>query len=256
MVFELMLCSWVAVIALVAFILLSVRIVNEYERGVLFTFGKFSGIMGPGIHIVIPIIQSWERVDIRVNVIDVPKQDTMTKDNVSVVINAVIYFRIADPKASVIEVENIYSATSQLAQTTMRNVVGEITLDELLTKRDETAKKIRKIVDDATDAWGVKVEAVELKDIELPPDLVRVIAKEAEAEREKRAIIIKAEGEVQAAKSFVKAAKELSKIDGALHIRTLQTINNLGNEKSITKVYALPYELLRDLESFLKNFKK
>jgi regulator of protease activity HflC (stomatin/prohibitin superfamily) len=225
----------------------SIKIVNEYERGVRFTFGRFTGIMQPGLRLVIPIIQAWQRIDIRTLVIDVPKQDTMTSDNVSVQINAVVYFRVSDSAKAVLEVRDYFFAISQLSQTTMRDVVGEISLDQLLSQRDAIANRIRDLVDKATDPWGIKVEMVEIKDIELPDTLVRIIAKEAEAEREKRAVIIKAQGEFEAAKNLVKAALALTHTTGGLHIRTLQTINQLGQEKSNTTIYAIPSELLKKL---------
>jgi regulator of protease activity HflC (stomatin/prohibitin superfamily) len=246
-------CFPVLIIGAIIFGLSSIKIVNEYERGILFTLGQFTKVMEPGLNFVIPIYQSWRRVDIRVLAVDVPRQDTMTKDNVSVVINAVLYFRVADPKLAALEVQNYDYATSQIAQTTMRNVVGQISLDELLSQRESTSKRIQEIVDAATDPWGIKVESVELKDIELPPDLIRVIGKAAEAEREKRAVIIKAEGELEASKSFVKAAKRLSSAKGSLHIRTLQTINNLANEKSNTRLHVIPSELLKQVIEFLKT---
>jgi regulator of protease activity HflC (stomatin/prohibitin superfamily) len=238
-------------IIIVILVLFSIKIVNQYERGVKFTLGQFSGIMEPGLQFVIPVYQSWTRVDIRVNAIDVPKQDIMTRDNVSVMVNAVLYFRVADPQKAVLEIQDYYYATSQLAQTSMRNVVGSITLDALLGQRESTSGRIKEIVDTATDPWGIKVESVELKDIELPPDLIRVIGKAAEAEREKRAVIIKAEGELAASQNLVKAAKMLTSTAGALHIRTLQTVNNLANEKSNTIVYAMPTELMKNLLKFL-----
>ncbi|MCX6778169.1 MAG: slipin family protein [Candidatus Micrarchaeota archaeon] len=238
-------------IVIILLALSSIKIVNQYERGIKFTLGQFSGIMEPGLQIVIPVIQTWRRIDIRVNAIDVPKQDIMTRDNVSVMVNAVLYFRVADPKLAVMEIQDYYDATSQLAQTSMRNVVGETSLDSLLGQRETTSGKIKEIVDKATDPWGIKVESVELKDIELPPDLIRIIGKAAEAEREKRAVIIKAEGELAASQNLVKAAKQLTSTPGALHIRTLQTINNLANEKSNTRVYAIPTELMRNLLKFL-----
>ncbi|MFH0818067.1 MAG: slipin family protein [Candidatus Micrarchaeota archaeon] len=239
------------VIALVILVLSSLKIINQYERGVKFTLGQFSEIMEPGLQFVFPVIQSWHRVDIRVNAIDVPKQDIMTRDNVSVMVNAVLYFRVSDPKKAVLEIQDYYYATSQLAQTSMRNVVGETSLDALLGQRESTSAKIKEIVDKATGPWGVVVESVELKDIELPQDLIRIIGKAAEAEREKRAVIIKAEGELAASQNLAKAAKMLTSTPGALHIRTLQTVNNLANEKSNTVVYAVPTELMKNLLKFL-----
>jgi len=209
MAFELSLffgAGWIFLMVLLA----SLKIVKEYERGVKFTLGKFSGIIVPGLRIVIPVIQSWQRVDIRVKAVDVPDQDAITRDNVSIKVNAVLYYKVADAKKVIIEVERFNYAVSQLAQTTMRDVVGEVTLDELLSKRDSVSKRIREIVDEATDPWGIKVESVELKHVELPEQLKRTIGKEAEAEREKRAVIIKAEGEVIASTNMAKAAKTLA----------------------------------------------
>ncbi|MFH1400896.1 MAG: SPFH domain-containing protein [Nanoarchaeota archaeon] len=238
--------AWIIYLIIVVF-LASIKIVKQYERGVVFTFGKYVGMLEPGFRLILPVVQSWRRIDMRTTVNDVPQQDAMTKDNVSVVINAVLYFRVARPDLAVLEVEDYQYATSQLAQTSMRDVVGEVDLDQLLSKREVLSKRIREIVDKATDPWGIKVESVEIKDVELPSTLIRVIAKEAEAEREKRAVVIKAEGEFAAASNLVKAGKALATVKGGLHIRTLQTINNLGNEKSNTHVYAVPAELLGDI---------
>ena len=226
----------------------SLKIVKEYERGVRFTLGKYQGIMLPGLRVVIPIIQSWRRVDIRVKAVDVPDQDAITKDNVSLKVNAVLYYKVSDSKKSIIEVEEYNYAVSQLAQTTMRDVVGEVTLDELLSERDSVSKRIREIVDKSSDPWGIKVESVELKHIELPEQLKRTIGKEAEAEREKRAVIIKAQGEVIASDNLAKAAKTLATAPGALHLRTLQTLNDLSSDKSNTVVLGLPLEILRAYE--------
>ena len=231
----------------------SLKIVKEYERGVRFTLGKYQGIMLPGLRVVIPIIQSWRRVDIRVKAVDVPDQDAITKDNVSLKVNAVLYYKVSDSKKSIIEVEEYNYAVSQLAQTTMRDVVGEVTLDELLSERDSVSKRIREIVDKSSDPWGIKVESVELKHIELPEQLKRTIGKEAEAEREKRAVIIKAQGEVIASDNLAKAAKTLATAPGALHLRTLQTLNDLSSDKSNTVVLGLPLEILRAYEKDRKK---
>jgi regulator of protease activity HflC (stomatin/prohibitin superfamily) len=236
-----------------ALIVISLKIVNQYERGVKFTLGKFSSIMEPGLRIVIPVIQKWEKVDIRVKAVDVPDQDAITKDNVSIKVNAVLYYKVSDSKKAIIEVEHFNYATSQLAQTTMRDVVGEVTLDELLQKRDQISKRIREIVDAATDPWGIKVESVELKHVELPEQLKRTIGKEAEAERERRAVIIKAEGEVAAATNMSKAAGMLSKSSGALHLRTLQSLNDLSSDQSNTVVFAVPLEILKAFEGIAKK---
>lgn len=238
---------------IVIFILSGIKIVKEYERGVKFTLGKFSGVMTPGLKIVIPLIQSWQRVDMRVKAVDVPDQDCITKDNVSVRVNAVLYFKIAEAKAAILEVENYFYATSQLSQTTMRDVVGEVSLDDLLKERDKISKRIQQIVDKATDPWGIKVSSVDLKHIELPNDMKRTMAKEAESEREKRAVIIKAQGEVAAADNMARAAKTLAGSPGALHLRTLQSINDMSSDQSNTIVFAVPLEVL---EAFKGKSKK
>lgn len=235
-------------IALGVYILAGIKIVNEYERGVKFTLGKYSGLMNPGIRIVLPVIQMWERVDIRIKAVDVPDQDCITKDNISVNVNAVVYYKVSDASKAILEVEHFNFALSQLAQTTMRNIVGEVELDELLTKRDQISDKIQQIIDKATDPWGIKVDSVDLKDITLPQDMKRVIGKQAEAEREKRAVIIKAEGEVIAAKNMSIAAKTLATAEGALHLRTLQTLNDLSSDQSNTVIFAVPLEILRAIE--------
>jgi regulator of protease activity HflC (stomatin/prohibitin superfamily) len=242
-----MLILWL-VGAVILFILLGLKVVNEYERGVKFTLGKYAGIMTPGLNVVVPIFQAWQRVDMRVKAVDVPDQDCMTKDNISVNVNAVIYYQVADAEKAIIQVEHFNYAISQLAQTTMRNIVGEVELDELLSQRDQVSEKIQAIVDKASDPWGIKVNAVELKDVVLPADMKRVMSKQAEAEREKRAVIIKAEGEVVAATNLSKAAHLMSRYDGALHLRTLQTINDLSSDQSNTVIFAVPLEVLRALE--------
>ena len=231
----------------------SMKVVKEYERGVKFTLGKFSGMMQPGLRLIIPVLQTWERVDIRVKAVDVPDQDAITKDNVSIKVNAVLYYKVAESKKAIIEVEHFGYAVSQLAQTTMRDVVGEVTLDELLSKRDDVSKRIREIVDKATDPWGIKVDSVELKHVELPEQLKRTIGKEAEAEREKRAVIIKAGGEVIAADNMAKAARTLASAPGALHLRTLQSINDMSSDKSNTVVFATPLEVLKAFQGFVKK---
>jgi len=236
-----------------AYILAGLKIVNEYERGVKFTLGRYSGIMSPGLKLVLPIIQKWERVDMRTKAVDVPDQDAITRDNVSIKVNAVLYYKVSDAKKAIIEVEEFNYAVSQLAQTTMRDVVGEVSLDQLLSQRDQVSKRIREIVDKATDPWGIKVESVELKHVELPEDLKRVIGKEAEAEREKRAVIIKAEGEVTAASNMAKAAKTLASSSGALHLRTLQSINDVSSDQSNTIIFAIPLEVLRAFERIGKK---
>lgn len=234
-------------------LILSIKQINQYQRGVKFNLGKYVGIMQPGWRIVVPIFQSYQKVDMRVKAVDVPDQEAITKDNISVTVNAVIYYKIVSAEKAIIEVENFYYAVSQLAQTTMRNVVGEVDLDELLSNRDTIAEKIRAIVDKATDAWGVKVDSVELKDVTLPEEMKRVIGKQAEAEREKRSVIIKSEGEIAAAQNIAKAAGVLSASEGSLHLRTLHTINDLSSDQSNTVIFAVPLEVLRALERFGKK---
>lgn len=235
---------------IVVILLASLRQVNQYERGVMFTMGRFSGIRNPGWRLVLPIFQRMTKVDMRVKAVDVPQQKAITKDNISVGVNAVIYYKVADASKAVLEVENFFFAMSQLAQTTMRNAVGEVELDELLGEREKISERIRGIVDEASDAWGIKVDNVELKDVVLPEDMERTIAKQAEAEREKRAVIIKAEGEVVAAKNMAEAARTLSASTGALHLRTLQTLNDLSSDQSNTVVFAVPLEILRAFEKY------
>ncbi len=237
----------------IIFILSTLKQINQYEKGVQFTMGRFSGIMEPGWRIIIPVFQSYRKVDMRVKAVDVPDQKAITRDNISVMVNAVIYYKVALAEKAIIEVENFYYAISQFAQTTMRNIVGEATLDELLANREEIADKIRAIVDRETDGWGLKVQNVELKDVSLPEEMERTIAKQAEAEREKRAVIIKAEGEVIAAENMAKAANTLASSRGALHLRTLQSLNDLSSDQSNTVIFALPIEVLRAFEGFGKK---
>lgn len=238
----------VIVIILLILVLSSIRQINEYERGILFTFGKYSKILKPGWNLVFPIIQSFKKVDVRTKAVDVPEQEAITKDNVSIKINAVIYYKVFDAAKSIIAVENFRYAVSQLAQTTMRNAVGAVTLDELLGQREKISSEICNIIDQATDPWGIKVENVELKDVSLPEEMKRVIAKVAEAEREKQAVITKAKGEVEAANNLSSAASVLSKSPGALHLRTLATLNDLSSDQSNTVIFAIPLEVLRAFE--------
>jgi len=219
----------------------------------MFTMGRYTGMKNAGWRIVIPIFQSMIRVDLRVKAVDVPEQKAITKDNISVGVNAVIYYKIADAAKAVLEVENFFYAVSQLAQTTMRNVVGEVELDQLLSERNTISERIKSIVDHASDPWGIKVDNVELKDIVLPSDMERTIAKQAEAEREKRAVIIKAQGEVESAQNMAKAAQILSTENGALHLRTLQTLNDISSDQSNTVVFAIPIEILRAFERVGKD---
>lgn len=225
-----------------------IRVINQYERGVLFGFGRYKGIRGPGLNLLVPIYHDLKVVDTRVKTVDIPKQEVMTKDNVPVNINAVIYFRVKDPEKAILHVKDYFYAVSKYGQTSLRNVAGEASLDELLSERQKIADELRKIVDEATDPWGIDVTAIELQDIELPENLKRVMAKQAEAEREKRGVIINSEGEVVASKNIAKAAKTLYSSSGALHLRTLHSINDLASDHSQTTVYAIPIEVLRAIE--------
>jgi len=236
------------VFLVIAILLISIRQINQYERGVRFTLGKFSALVGPGWRLVVPVFQSMKKVDIRTKAVEVPYQDAITKDNVSCKINAVIYYRISEAAKSVIEVENVWNAVSQLAQTTMRNIAGELSLDELLSERDQASARIKELIVTHTTSWGVEVLGVELKDIALPEEMKRTIGKQAEAEREKRAVIISSEGEVIAADNLRKAAEILAVSPGALHLRTLNTINDVSSDVSNTIVFALPLEILRAFE--------
>ncbi len=234
-------------------ILISIKQINQYQKGVKFKLGKYIGLMEPGWRLVWPVINSYQKVDLRVKAVDVPNQEAITKDNISVSVNAVIYYKVHEADKAIIEVEDFYYAISQLAQTTMRNAVGQVDLDDLLSQRDRVSENIRLIIDRATDPWGIKVLNVELKDITLPEEMKRIIGKQAEAEREKRALIIKAEGEVVAASNMAKAAQTLSGSEGALHLRTLQSINDVSSDKSNTIIFAVPLEVLRAFERFGKK---
>lgn len=241
------------VVAAVILFLASLVQINQYERGVKFMMGRMHSIMQPGWRLRIPIFQTFRKVDIRLKTLDLPPQDAITKDNISVKVNAVIYFKIVDPKVAVVDVQNVDFAVFQLAQTVMRNVAGEVTLDDLLSKRTEISDRIEKIVDETTLSWGVEVTGVELKDINLPESMVRTIGKQAEAEREKRAVIINSEGEVIAAQNLAQAARTLSDAPGALHLRTLNSINDISSDQSNTVVFAVPMEILKAIEGFAKK---
>lgn len=239
---------WIVIIIAILISISSVKQINEYERGIKFSRGKFKEIMQPGWRMVLPIFESYKKVDIRTKAVDVPEQDAITKDNVSIKINAVIYYKIFDASKAILAVENYYYAVGQLAQTTMRNIVGSVSLDELLSEREKISTEICKVIDEATDPWGVKVENVELKDVSLPEEMKRVIAKVAEAEREKIAVITKAAGEVEASENLAKAARTMSESAGALHLRTLATINDISSDQSNTVIFAVPIEVLRAFE--------
>lgn len=224
-----------------------VRILREYERGVVFTLGRFTGVRGPGLVILVPFVQQMVRVDLRTIVLDVPSQDVISRDNVSVKVNAVIYFRVVDADRSVIQVEDFMMATSQLAQTTLRSVLGKHELDEMLSERDKLNVDIQTILDAQTDAWGVKVSNVEIKHVDIDESMVRAIARQAEAERNRRARIINAEGEQQAAEKLVEAAAILAKSGQAMQLRYLNTLHDIANERSSTIVFPMPIDLMKDL---------
>lgn len=234
-------------------VLISIKQINQYEIGLRFTLGRYTGPMQPGWRLIIPIFQGYQKVDMRVKAVDVPDQKAITRDNVSVIVNAVIYYRVDSAEKAILEVEDFRYAISQYAQTTMRNIVGEVTLDEVLANRDKLADRIREIVDKETDAWGLKVGNVELKDVSLPGDMERTIAKQAEAEREKRAVIINSEGELAAAQNMAEAARVLAEQPGALHLRTLQSINDISSDQSNTVVFTLPLEIMQAFTGFAKK---
>ncbi len=236
---------WSAVAVLVFMLLTSaIKVLREYERGVIFFLGRFDGVKGPGLIVVWPVIQKMVRVDLRTVVLDVPKQDVISRDNVSVKVNAVIYFRIVDPARAIIQVANFFEATSQLAQTTLRSVLGQHELDAMLAQRDKLNADVQKILDSATDAWGIKVSHVEIKHVDLNESMVRAMARQAEAERARRAKIIHAEGEKQAAQMLVEAARLLGGDPRAIQLRYMQTLTELGSERSNTIVFPLPIDLI------------
>jgi regulator of protease activity HflC (stomatin/prohibitin superfamily) len=237
----------VVVVFIAALFFTTVKVLNEYERGVMFTLGRFTGIKGPGLILVAPMLQQMRKVDLRVIVLDVPKQDVISRDNVSVKVNAVVYFRIVDPGKAIIQVANVFEATSQLAQTTLRSVLGQHEMDDLLSQRDKLNADIQRILDQSTEAWGIKVAKVEIKNVDLDETMIRAMAKQAEAERTRRAKIIHAEGESQAAEMLVQAARSLSQEPAAMQLRYLQTLADISNEKSSTIVFPLPLDLITPL---------
>jgi regulator of protease activity HflC (stomatin/prohibitin superfamily) len=242
------LVAYIVIAALVVGILLStIRILREYERGVVFTLGRFSGVKGPGLIILVPFVQQLVRVDLRTIVLDVPSQDVISRDNVSVKVNAVLYFRVVDPDKAVIQVENFMMATSQLAQTTLRSVLGKHELDEMLSERDKLNQDLQAILDSQTDAWGIKVANVEIKHVDIDESMVRAIARQAEAERNRRARIINAEGEHQAAERLVEAATTLSATPEAMQLRYLSTLYDIAGDKSSTIVFPIPIDMLRGI---------
>ncbi len=241
------------ILVIIALLVSSFRILREYQRGVVFQLGRFWKVKGPGLVILIPGVQQMVRVDLRTIVMDVPAQDVISRDNVSVKVNAVVYFRVIDSERAIIQVEDYYMATSQLAQTTLRSVLGKHELDEMLAERDKLNADIQKILDAATDAWGIKVATVEIKHVDIDPTMVRAIARQAEAERERRAKVIHAEGELQAAEKLVQAGQLISQSPQALQLRYLQTLTEIAGEKSSTIVFPLPMDLI---SSFLDAVRK
>ena len=263
-----MIDMWDIILSLISFIafivgpivililLASIKVVYEFERGVKFTLGKYSGLMNPGVNLIIPILQSWRRIDLRVQTIDIPPQDVMTKDNVPASVDAVVYFRVKDPEKAVINVREYTYAISKYAQTSLRKVAGEVELDDMLSKREEIAERLRDIVDVGTDPWGLDVTTIELQDIKLPENLKRAFARQAEAEREKRAAIKRSEGENEAANDLVKASELLTSNPGALHLRTLATLNDVASDNTNTVKFFIPVEAAETYEEELKGIKK
>lgn len=240
----------VIVILLLLLVRSSVQVIPEYERGVIFRLGRIQAAKGPGLFFLIPVIDQIRRVDMRVVTLDVPTQEAITKDNVTVKVNAVCYFRVMDPVAAVVNVSNYLLATQQIAQTTLRSVLGQSELDDLLANRDKINQRLQQIIDDQTEPWGIKVSVVEVKDLELPQSMQRAMARQAEAEREKRAKIIHAQGELIAAEELSEAARVMARADGAMQLRYLQTLSEIAAENNSTVVFPLPLELLRGLTSF------
>jgi len=240
-----MITFWTVVILLVVLILFSaIKVLPEYERAVVFRLGRFHGVKGPGLFLIIPIVDRIVKVSLRTIVMDVPPQDVITRDNVSVKVNAVVYFRVVDPQRAIIEVEDYLYATSQIAQTTLRSILGEAELDELLAQREKINQRLQSIIDEHTDPWGVKVSAVEVKHVDLPEEMKRAMARQAEAERERRAKVISAEGEYQAAKKLYEAAKIISEQPVAVQLRFLQTLTEIAAEKATTTILPVPIDLL------------
>ena len=242
----------IPLVLLIVVLVSMLKILREYERGVVFMLGRFWSVKGPGLIIIIPILQEMIRVDLRTMVLDVPTQDVISRDNVSVKVNAVVYMRVVDPEKAIIQVENYFEATSQLAQTTLRSVLGQHELDEMLSEREKLSTNIQDILDQQTDGWGIKVSNVEMKQVDLDESMVRAIARQAEAERERRAKVIHAEGELQASAKLLESAQTLAKQSEALQLRYLQTLTEITSDKTNTIVFPLPIDLF---EPFLKNIK-
>jgi len=245
--------GYIGILFLLILLMSAFKILREYQRGVIFLLGRFWKVKGPGLIIVIPIVQQMVRVDLRTIVMDVPSQDVISRDNVSVKVNAVLYFRVVDAEKAIIQVEDFYMATSQLAQTTLRSVLGQHELDDMLSEREQLNADIQAILDKQTDAWGIKVSNVEIMHVDLDERMVRAIAKQAESERERRAKIIHAEGEMQAAFKLVDAAKTLQQQKQALQLRYLQTLTEIAGEKSSTIVFPLPMDLIKPMLELVKE---
>ena len=243
----------VPLVVLIIVLVSMLKVLREYERGVVFMLGRFWSVKGPGLIIIIPILQEMVRVDLRIKVLDVPTQDVISRDNVSVKVNAVVYMRVVDPEKAIIQVENYYEATSQLAQTTLRSVLGQHELDEMLAEREKLSTNIQDILDQQTDGWGIKVSNVEMKQVDLDDSMVRAIARQAEAERERRAKVIHAEGELQASSKLLESAQTLAKQPESLQLRYLQTLTEIASDKTHTIVFPLPMDMLKSLLGKLPN---
>lgn len=253
MFFDINIAIFYVVIFIIIFLAASIRILREYQRAVIFTLGRFTGTKGPGLIILLPFIQQMVRVDLRTIVLDVPTQDVISRDNVSVQVNAVVYFRVIEPEKAIIQVENFYDATSQLAQTTLRSVLGGHELDEMLVERERLNYDIQEILDKQTDAWGIKISNVEIKHIDLDESMVRAIAKQAEAERERRAKVINAKGEVEASENLLLAAEMLSKNDLGIQLRYLQTMSDISSDKTNTIVFPFPTDFSKFFKGAMKE---
>ncbi len=245
----------IAVIVFFGFILLvnMIKVLREYERGVIFRLGRLIGAKGPGLIILIPIIDKMVRVDLRVITYDVPPQDVITRDNVSIKVNAVVYFQVVEANRAIVSVANFFEATSQIAQTTLRSVLGQVELDDLLTNREKINSELQRIIDEQTEPWGIKVSVVEVKNVDLPPDMTRAIAKQAEAERERRAKIIHAEGEFQASQKLADAATVIATAPNAMQLRFLQTLTEVATERNSTIIFPIPIDLLSAVTGYLKR---
>lgn len=247
--------TWWIIGGVIAFlIIIGLRVINQYERGVILTLGRFTGSRGPGLTWVLPIFQRLLRADVRLSTVDIPKQEVITKDNVPVQINAVVYFQVKNAEQALLQVQDFAFAVTQYGQAALRDVIGRVELDTLLAEREHVADEMKKIVDETTESWGVSVQTISMQDIELPADMKRIMAKQAESERERRAVIIRSEGELAAAQKLAEAAKTLSEVPGGLSIRTLATIEKIQPDPSKTVIFALPVEVMEGLQSMNKLF--